>query len=240
MKKTILSVLFIFLTFVTSVHAVNMNSSSFQIESANINDAAGNKSSTNYQLSDTIGQLAAGEFSSNGYIIKAGFQYLRSIIPFRFSVSKTRINFGQMVPDNPKTDTTNLTVSFGGSGQYQVTAEELGPLKRISGAPSIPDTSCNGGFNTCTELFAKPWTMTNIYGFGYSMSGQDIPATFADSTYYRPFPDKLLSESPAIVMSNTNAGRNRQSTVTFKLNISAIQVTGTYQTIINFVATPSY
>jgi len=229
-----------FMFHLSSVHAVSMNSSSFQIESANINDAAGNKSSTNYKLSDTIGQLAAGEFSSSGYVIKAGFQYVHSIIPFRFSVSNIRINFGEMTPDVAKTDTTNLTVSFGSAGQYQVTAEELGPLKIIGGSPTIPDTICDGGINTCTETTAKPWTSSSAYGFGYNMIGQDIPATFTDSTYYRPFPDRTLSESPAIVMSNTSVGRNRQSTVAFKLNISGIQAAGTYQTIINFIATPSY
>lgn len=240
-------VLFVFVSCVTSymlhatrANAVNMNSSSFQIESASVNDGAGNKSSETYRLSDTLGQLAAGEFSSSGYIIKAGFQYLHSIIPFRFSISNIRINFGEIISDSPRTATTNLTVSFGGAGQYQVTAEEIGPLKLIGGSPTVPDTTCNGGVDTCTETTAKPWTSSSAYGFGYNMSGQDIPATFTDSTYYRPFPDRTLSESPAVVMSNTNVGRNRQSTVTFKLNVSGAQAAGTYQTVINFIATPSY
>lgn len=225
---------------VTKVNAVSMNSNAFKIESASINDAAGNKSSSNYKLSDTLGQLAAGQFSSNGYIVKAGFQYLHSIIPFSFSVSNIRINFGEMTSAVPKTNTTNLTVSFGGAGQYQVTAVELGPLTKIGGSDAIPNTSCDGGANTCTISTSKPWTLSSSYGFGYNMSGQDFPADFTNSTYYRPFPNRLLSESPTVVMSNVNIGRNRQSTVTFKLNVSGSQAAGTYQTIINFVATPSY
>jgi hypothetical protein len=217
-----------------------MDSFSFRIESAGVHDAAGNKSSTNYNLSDTVGQLAAGEFSSTGYTIKAGFQYIRSIIPFRFSISNIRINFGSVIASNPVTDTSNLTVSFGGAGQYQVTVQELGPMTSLVGGNTIPDTTCNGGAQTCNETTAKIWTSTSAYGFGYNMSGQDIPSDFTDSTYYRPFPDRLLSESPAIVMSNTSVGRNRQSTVTFKLNVSPVQTAGTYQTVINFVATPSY
>lgn len=187
-----------------------------------------------------MGQLAAGQFSSNGYIVKAGFQYIHSIIPFAFSISNIRIDFGEMTPDVPKTGTTGLTVSFGGAGQYQVTAQELGPLTLIGQSPTVPNTGCDGGGNTCTTTTAKPWTLSSAYGFGYGMSGQDIPADFIDSTYYRPFPDRLLSQSPAVVMSNTNVGKNRQSTVTFKLNISGSQAAGTYQTVINFVAIPSY
>jgi len=247
MKKQ-LSVILFSLFFLSSIYhlgsrisyAVRMDSFSFRIESAGVHDAAGNKSSTNYNLSDTVGQLAAGEFSSTGYTIKAGFQYIRSIIPFRFSISNIRINFGSVIASNPVTDTSNLTVSFGGAGQYQVTVQELGPMTSLVGGNTIPDTTCNGGAQTCNETTAKIWTSTSAYGFGYNMSGQDIPSDFTDSTYYRPFPDRLLSESPAIVMSNTSVGRNRQSTVTFKLNVSPVQTAGTYQTVINFVATPSY
>lgn len=222
------------------VYAVSMNSPLYKIESANVSNAAGEKSSTNYRLSDTLGQSAAGEFSSNGYVIKAGFQYLHSIIPFRFSISNTNINFGNVTPNTPATATTVLTVSFGGAGQYQVTVTELGPMTTLSGISTIPDTTCDGGANTCNESLAKPWTSNSAYGFGYNMSGDDVPTDFIDSTYYRPFADKNANESPVVVMSSANVGKNRQATVTFKINVSPIQPAGTYQTIINFVATPSY
>ena len=64
--------------------AVPMDSSRFKIESANVEIAGGNKNSTSYKLADTVGQLAAGQYSSTGYVVKAGFQYLHSIIPFVF------------------------------------------------------------------------------------------------------------------------------------------------------------
>src|SRR3972149_5696269 len=73
------------------VFAVPMDSSRFKIESANVEIAGGNKSSTSYKLADTVGQLAAGQYSSTGYVVKAGFQYLHSIIPFRFSISDINI-----------------------------------------------------------------------------------------------------------------------------------------------------
>lgn len=241
MKILTLMTIFSFLLVIsTTVGAVSMNSPLYKIESANVSNAAGEKSSTNYRLSDTLGQLAAGEFSSTGYVIKAGFQYLHSIIPFRFSISNININFGTVTPNTPQTATTTLTVSFGAAGQYQVTAAELGPMTSLSGGNTIPDTSCDGGANTCTESLAKPWTSTSAYGFGYNISGDDIPSDFIDSTYYRPFADRNAGESAAVVMSSSNVGKNRQATVTFKINVSPVQAAGTYQTIINFVATPSY
>lgn len=221
------------------VSAVSMDSSRFNIESANVTTGSGNSSSSGYKISDTLGQLAAGQFSSTGYVIKAGFQYLHSIIPFRFSISNISINFGSLIPNTPVTVTTNLTVSFGGAGQYQVTAIEEGGLKTLGGN-AIPDTSCNGGGDTCSESSAKVWSSTSAYGFGYGMSGNDIPADFIDSTYFRPFPDRTAAESPATIMTNVNVGKNRISTLAFKVNISPIQSAGSYQTVINFVATPSF
>lgn len=240
-KRIILFFMFVScsLSLVSFVSAISMDSSRFKIESINAEVTGDNKSSGSYKLADTIGQLAAGQYSSTGYVVKAGFQYLHSIIPFRFSISNTNINLGTLVPSIPLTATTNLAVYFGEVNQYQVTAIEEDPLKTQSGNV-IPDTICDGGGNTCNKSLAKIWSLASAYGFGYSMSGNDIPADFINSTYYRPFPDKTAAESPATIMISGNVGKNRQSTVTFKTNISSIQTAGSYQTVINFVATPSY
>jgi hypothetical protein len=225
-----------------AVSAVNMDSSRYRIQFGNINIAGGNKTSDNYSLSDTVGQTAAGKFQSDGYIVKAGFQYIHSIIPFSFSISDISINFGSVIASIPTTQTTDLTVSFGAAGEYQVTAIEEGKLRTLNEANNISDTSCDGGGeNTCNEDWAKPWTQNSAYGFGYRMDGDDIPQAFAtESSHFRPFPDRTTDELPRVVMSSGNVGKNRQSTVTFKLNVSPIQTAGTYQTVINFVATPSF
>ncbi len=222
----------------TPVQAVSMYSPDYKIESANVSDAAGNKSSTNYALSDTVGQTAAGSFSSSGYYILAGFQYLHSIIPFRFVISNTNINLGTLSAQTPSTANATLTIDYGGAGQYQVTAGENSSMALLSNpTTTIPDTSCDGGSNTCNTGTAKVWSSGTAYGFGYNMSGNDIPADFINSTYYRPF---ASISSPAVVMSSSTVGTNRQSTITYKVNVSNTQPAGSYQTIINFVATPSY
>ena len=239
-KLIILITILTFIFIPSSAFSINMRSSEYRIQFGNINIGAKPQSSSNYDLSVTMGQTAAGEFQSTGYIVKAGFQYIHSIIPFQFSISDTNLNFGSLTANTPKTVQTNLTVSFGGAGEYKVTAEELGPLRTLDETNSIPDTTCDGGTNTCDESTAKPWTSSNAYGFGYNMTGDDIPSDFIDSTYYRPFPNSLASESPAIIMSSTNVGKDRQATITLKVNVSPIQPAGNYQTIIHFTATPSF
>lgn len=217
-----------------------MESTRYRIEYPNINIGATQDTSENYSINTTLGQTAAGQFQSAGYIIKAGFQYFYSIIPFRFTISNYSINFGSIYPNTPSTLNTNLTVSFGSAYQYQVTAQEIGTLRISDGGNFIPDTTCNGGAQTCTETSAKIWDSTSAYGFGYNMSGNDIPVDFTDSTYYRPFSDRSLSESPAVIMSSANVGENRIATVTYKVNIPSTQESGVYTTIINYVATPGF
>lgn len=254
MTKSFLIFLILNLSFLTfhlsEANAVPMDSSRFKIESANIEIAGGNKSSTSYKLADTVGQLAAGQYSSTGYVVKAGFQYLHSIVPFSFSISNITVNFGVLVPNTPSEASTTLSVSFGGAGQYQVTAIEEGPLKTQSGN-TIPDTECDG--NDCDETTVAVWNSPSIYGFGYKMSGEDIPAAFTTcgSLCYRRFPDRTAFpvETPSVVMSSQDVTVNltskpkdivHASTVTFKANVSSVQPAGSYQTVVNFVATPSF
>jgi len=231
-------------------YAVPMDSARFKIESANVEIAGGNKSSSSYKLADTVGQLAAGQYSSTGYVVKAGFQYLHSIVPFSFSIANIMIDLGTLVPNIPSEASTTLSVSFGGAGQYQVTAIEEGPLKTQSGNV-ISDTVCDG--NDCDETNVAVWNLPSIYGFGYKMSGEDIPAAFVTcgSLCYRRFPDRtaLPVEAPAVVMSSQDVTVDltskpkdiiHASTITFKTNVSSIQPAGSYETVVNFVATPSF
>ncbi len=248
------TILFCLALFIPSVNALNMDSSSYHIQGGNVNIGS-STASASANLAMTLGQLAAGSFASSGYVVKAGFQYIHSIVPFSFSISDTNIDFGELISEVAKTDTANLRVSFGGAGNYQVTAIEEGPLRTYDNVP-FDDTSCDT--DDCDEITASVWDMSTTHGFGYNMTGQDIPTTFTTcyntnaKLCYRRFPDRTTTptpESPAIVMSSndvtvdlTSKPKNiyHQSTITFKVNSKPDQTAGTYQTVINFVATPSY
>jgi len=220
--------------------ADNYESERYRIQYGAVNIGGENSlMSGGYNLSVSLGQNAAGEFQSSGYVVKAGFQYLHSIIPFRFTISNTNMNFGTILPQVPATQQTVLTISSGGAGGYQVTAQEATPLKTLA-AVTIPDTVCNEGSNSCTEGAAGVWNRKDSYGFGYNMTGDDIPSDFKNNNYYRPFPDASTKETAENIMTNENGNIYRQATVTFKVNISPIQAAGSYQTIVKFIATPGY
>jgi hypothetical protein len=212
-------------------------SPNYIIQMPNLNSGAGIPSSSTYKLDTTIGQTAPGLYSSSGYLVRAGFQYIHSIIPFSFSMSNFLINFGTLMPGTPVTRTSTLIVSSGGAGGYRITARESGYLQTTTGKV-IPDATCDAG--TCSQTAAAVWALTTTYGFGYNMSGQDVPSDFVDGTYYRHFANTALSQGDAVVMSNVNVGRGRTATITYKVNVSAVQAAGNYQNRILFTALPSF
>jgi len=221
----------------SEANALNLKSDSYEIQMGDINMGAGSKNSDSYSLNDTMGQIAPGEYTSTGYKVLAGFQYIHSLIPFTFTISDISIDFGALTFGSFNNQTNNLTVSCGSAGGYQVTVLANKQLTSQAGS-TIPKTTC--GPTTCTLTTAQPWTSTDYYGFGYNMSGDNIPSDFVDSTYFRPFPDEQSTDTAKIVMSGSNVGRNFQSTVTYRINISNTQAAGKYENILTFVATPTF
>lgn len=222
--------------FPRTVRGETMNSNNYTIRTGNFNITSGLKSSASYSLTDTVGQTVANYFSSTGYHVKAGFQYLYTLYNFSFSISDLAVNL-TLTPNFFSTDTHNLVVTAPGQG-YSVSVYETDKLKLSGSSDTIPDTTCDSG--TCTETSAGVWTTATNNGFGYNLTGNDIAADFVNSTYFRPFPDFSLGENPATIMSSVEAGKNRTSTVTYKLSPSGSQASGTYSTNIIYIATPTY
>jgi len=239
MKIRSLLILALMVLFIASpVVAVHpMTSDSYQIDWPNLNMGAGVPSSGNYGLGVTTGQIAPGLYSSTGYKVRAGFQYIHSIIPFVFKINKIAVDFNSLTVGTPSTDTIDLEVDCGGAGGYAVTAQENNPLTSTA-ASTIADTTCDAG-DPCDESDAGTWASNTTYGFGYSMSGTDVPNEFSGGKY-KQYADISGAETPQAVMTGTNVGIGKTSTMTLKINVSGIQAAGVYENIITFIATPTY
>ncbi len=225
----------------TPVLADRLQSNSYVIQFGNFNMTAGEKSSASYNVTDTVGQTGAGPFGSYGgssYFVGSGFQYIYQIDDFSFQISRVAIDLGTLTPNTHNTASHNLTITTRGAGGYSVYAYELHPLRHSNGSTTIPDTTCNAG--TCSQTTAGIWTTLTVPGFGYNMTGNDVPAAFVDSTYYKQFADNSLAEAMQIVMSSSNIASNRTATVTYKAGVSGTQAAGNYQTGVSFVAVPGY
>ncbi len=225
-------------------YAENLDSDNFKIQMSTINITGGKKSnqSGTINLSDTVGQTFQGQFDSNGFRIRAGFQYINDLLPFIFLISDLHLDFGVLYPLSPSYVSNNLTIVTGTAYGYNVKVIENHALQTESTPPiTIPDTACDASY-PCTINDANVWTNHTVaYGLGYSMSGAGVDTSdFINLNYYRPFPNNSLNQSPVTIMSSPFATTSATSTVTYKANISGYQAAGDYQNNIQFIATPIY
>lgn len=223
-----------------------MESENYEIELPGFGAGGGNLDSTNYEVDSTVGQTAPGLFSSSGYTVRSGFQYIQSIIPFSFSVEDIAVDFGSLSASTPVTSTSDLTVKAGGAFGYSIKAQENHPLENQF-STQILDTICDSG--PCSETSAEVWTSTATTGFGFNIQGDDVPSDFVDGTYYRQFADASSAEDPAVIMTKTDVTWDYPSnswpwesvaTVTYKVNIGNTQAGGTYQNVVMYTAIPSF
>lgn len=223
------------------VLAFTMSNENFKIDFGNLNMGAGKPSGGGKSVSFTTGQIAPGLYSGANFTVRAGFQYVYSIIPFRFSISTTDIDFGEVEPTNPVTRTNNLKISNGSANGYVVTAFEDHQLLVPGSGAQIPDTTCDNG--SCSETTASAWSNTLTYGFGYrcdNVTGADCPTDFTNTSYFKQFANASLNENPQSVMIGTNVGRTKEVQITYKVNISGTQEGGAYSNTITYIATPTF
>lgn len=226
----------------TIAFAQTFDSESYHIDFGNFNMTGGKKTSTNYKLTDSVGQNAPGQYNNSGYTVKAGFQYLYGKnIPLSFEISNLDLDFGSLVPGVGSTVNNTLTISTPTAHGYDIMVASNHPLTSIGSNTTIPDTKCDS--NACSDSVSDLWTSSTTYGFGFNVKGVGNSSTdsyFTNSNYFRHFADASIGGSPKIIMSEAIPVENHSSLVTYKINISAAQAAGTYQNFINFIAVPKY
>ncbi len=221
--------------------ADRFDSASYSIQFGNFNITAGEKESASYSVTDTVGQTGAGPYGSIGsgnYFVGGGFQYIYPLRDFEFSISSVTIDLGTLLTGSHSSRSHSLTVTTRGAGGYTVYARADHGLRRTGGSYIIPHTTCDAG--DCTISHATAWTNQNVAGFGYTMTGQDIPTDFINATYFRPFADKSVSQAKQVVMGSTALALGHTATITYKAGISGTAEAGTYGTVVEFVAVPAY
>lgn len=218
----------------------SMSNNSYIIRWPNLNSFAGRSTNDDFNLGITGGQTAPGLYTGSNYKVRAGFQYINSIIPFSFSITSPFIDFGPITPGSPVTRTNRLTVSNGSAYGYSVLANENHPLRAFESGFTIPDTTCDTG--TCNETTASEWINLTTYGFGYrcdNITGTDCNTDFNTANYYKQFASSESAELSQPVMIGANVGREITGEITYKINISNTQAAGNYQNIITYIAVPS-
>ncbi|PIR62292.1 MAG: hypothetical protein COU65_04150, partial [Candidatus Pacebacteria bacterium CG10_big_fil_rev_8_21_14_0_10_42_12] len=228
---------------IAPAQAERLESNSYVIQFGNFNVTAGEKESTSYKVTDTVGQTGAGPYGQYGvssYFIGGGFQYIYQIDEFSFSISKLLIDLGELSPGAHNSDNLTMTINTRGAGGYVIYAYEAAPLSLETDAGiTIPDTICDSG--TCDETAAGLWTNTAVGGFGFNVAGSDAESDFLTTDHFRQFADRAGAETMQPIASSVDIARDQVATVTYKAGVAAgSQAAGIYQTSTSFVAVPGY
>ncbi len=249
MKYSLLIFLLLLFYLAIPSEAQHFTSSSYIIDWGNFNITSGSKTSSNYALTDTVGQNAPGQYNSTGFVVKSGFQYIYDTFNvFSFSIDNLNMALGTLTAGVASTNTNIISVNTPSGRGYQIMALQNHPLTNLQAGITIPNTSCNVG-STCTVSSSNVWNSSTAYGFGFNVIGinNSLVVTnvgtsdyFADASNYRPF----SSQTAEIIMSENSATKNptasHKARVTYKVNIGGFQASGNYQNAITFIAVPRY
>ncbi|MCD8484808.1 hypothetical protein LRY65_02590 [Candidatus Woesebacteria bacterium] len=216
----------------------SMSSDSYIIQMGNFNTTSGEKSGGGYTVTDTVGQLAPGEYSSTGYKVFAGFQYIYAIPQFRFRITNLSMPLGELLYGSFAENSHQLIVTTR-SGGYTILTQAQHELRRPGGpsASAIAHTNCD---TSCSIANAGVWTSAENDGFGYSVLGTHAASDFVDGTYFRPFADVEDGQSAQTIASHNTVVRDDTVTVVYRAAVSGLQAAGDYSTTVDFIAVPTY
>lgn len=178
-------------------------------------------------------------FEKAGYFVSTERDSSGKPSKITFSISKTLIDLGQAKPRSIKKDSLRLTVSSPTAMQFQISAVALSGLKSGDGR-KIASTECDGFLSNCTLNQSASWNNPDRFGWGHTVSGLSAQTEFPNANYFRPFGDASQGQKPETIISPQYFLNPQQADVTIKAILPAGIQAGTFQAVVNFIATPSY
>ncbi len=220
------------------VSAQTLESDNYKIKEGNLNMSSAAKEEGKTGIENTIGQTGSGVYTSDGFIVKAGFYNKDTSSPFIFGLSSSLIDFTSLMPNIPQNKSISIKVATGDAEGYKVSIVSQTPLKQ-SDSIFIANTFCNEN-KPCLVNKASLWSSDQVYGLGYNLIGDSIPIDFVNKDFFRPLPIKSKGQSASTIMSSNRKTVADQAQLTFKLNIPSQQTEGKYETTLEFITTPRY
>ncbi|MDP2585605.1 MAG: hypothetical protein Q8P29_01860 [Candidatus Levybacteria bacterium] len=229
--------------------AQTMSNDNYIIKMQGFNAFSGVTGGEDYKLRSTVGDLSPVVGEGVNFKVKTGFENLASASPFSILLSSSLVDFGILSPTNPIIRTVDLTMNSLTAYGYSVLVFENEPLVSIpsseanSAAASktfIPDTACDNG--QCSAENAAQWSNALTYGFGYrcdNVTGADCDISFDKANFYKHFPDIANNDDPQPLMVGIGSN-NKQTRISYKVNVSGTQAQGVYSNVITYIAIPNF
>ena len=167
------------------VFSFEMESSNYRIQDSSINVGGAYQTSSNYQLIETIGEIATGLSSSTAYKIFAGYQQMQEIY-LSLSVNPSFVSLPSIggITGGQSNGSTTITV---------ITDNPAGYSLKIQASTS-PALICSGGgcqvgvdkFNDYTPASSSVpdfnwFVVPTTSEFGFTPEGNDIVQKFKDN-----------------------------------------------------------
>ncbi|TSC92744.1 MAG: Uncharacterized protein CEN91_373 [Candidatus Berkelbacteria bacterium Licking1014_85] len=209
------------LTFRGSVFAIG--SSSYQIPQFQLPNFGGSSSSSNYKLESASGPMV-GVSSSSSYGLDMGFPSVTGGT-ISISLDSNSVNIGQLTPGTPISGQTSATVATDALAGYNLAIEKNQLITHTDLSTTVADVSA-------TIASPAPWSGT---GFGFTVSsGTSLEAKWGSGSNYALIPTQTATTAHSVVQAITAPDA---TVVSYKLDTSVAQKSGSYSTLVSFVAT---
>lgn len=230
-------IMMLVLTIPLGLHA-SMTSTNYTIEADSLNSGGTfDSTSTNFQLYDTLGELAIGSSTSTNFEVQSGFQYMiRSSLAI--VLDNTSLSLGTLRPGLGQDSTTSQTliaVTTDSPAGYTLSTNKDAQLVHTDDATVIDDHI--GSIASPTAFSA-----TDI-GFGFtvvsstnkdtSQWGSGTAHNSTTNNYYAAFP----TSSTEILNISTVSNNVDNTGVGYRVIIPFVQKTGSYTGTVRYTAT---
>lgn len=170
-------------------------------------------------LQDTNEQPEEGnsiqtDIRRNNRLGKEGFSALIGETPLRISLTKTSLDYSESTIGVGMENETLVKIMYTIEGGY---ALYMGYRQGAHTATVFNATGCNNDTNKCFTSSAKPWTASNVYGFGYTVQGKGATPDFVDQTYFRPF-SVISTQDPSGALAAEGQAKDEPISLRTRLN----------------------
>ena len=145
------------------------------------------------------------------------------------ATTATEVPFGTVTPGTGYSLAQYLRVETNSDSGYAVTAQQDGSLRKSNGT-------------TIADLAGSATESSTSNGFGYGLKKKvndpTVPFEYNDSG--ATFKAKRFETSPEQIMSETDSTTGSEVYVVYRLQVSASQPAGDYQTAVTYIATATY
>ncbi|MBI2035867.1 MAG: hypothetical protein HYT12_04300 [Candidatus Liptonbacteria bacterium] len=155
------------------------------------------------------------------------------------STTSSTVPFGQLTADTFTQGCQDILVKTNAPSGFNLTTRTSSSLINANNN-SIPDTDCDS--EDCTTAVATTWTTATDSGFGYSCdpggTTDACNSTFSTSTVFRPFSSSTAVSVASTTSATAVAGDTQR--ILYRVAVDSAQQAGSYNTVVTWVASPSF